>query len=46
MHTNWPQVVPMRKPDQMTPEEQKAWAQVDEFQTINYGYAIRTHQGR
>ena len=28
----------MRKPDQMTPEEQKAWAQVDEFQTINNGY--------
>jgi Epoxide hydrolase N terminus len=38
VHTNWPQVVPMRKPDQMTPEEQKAWAQVDEFQTINNGY--------
>jgi hypothetical protein len=28
----------MRKPDQMTPEEQKAWAQADEFQTINNGY--------
>ena len=38
VHTNWPQVVPMRKPDQMTPEEQKAWAQVEEFQTINNGY--------
>lgn len=38
VHTNWPQVVPLQKPDHMSTEEQQAWAQAFEFQTVNNGY--------
>lgn len=38
VHTNWPQVVPVDEPDHMTPEQQRAWDQVVEFQTVNNGY--------
>jgi pimeloyl-ACP methyl ester carboxylesterase len=38
VHTNWPLVVPLQKPDHMTPQEQRAWTQTVDFQTVNNGY--------